>query len=67
MHPIEHLYYFSCTALPMFFLQSPFHGKCSSCPAFSNQFHLRLERAVLPHSDVQRAGETRDALIECVW
>jgi len=25
MHPIEHLYYFSCTALPAFFLQSPFH------------------------------------------
>ena len=25
MHPIEHLFYYSCAALPLLFLQSPFH------------------------------------------
>jgi hypothetical protein len=30
MHPIEHLYYYSCTALPLFFLQSPFHVLCKA-------------------------------------
>ena len=65
MHPIEHLYYFSCTALPAFFLQSPFHGECRWLSPISSIFNQFLAGAAL--SDVQRAGESRGALIECVY
>lgn len=38
MHPIEHLFYYSCTALPLLFLQHPFH-------VFYNGQHAMLSPA----------------------